>query len=72
MRQVVEIFLLFGLRTGHDHPHMQVVLANYMILLEEMWRDEGEQQAEVEALIESVKGRSVEGSFLEVIGFDRL
>ncbi len=57
MRRHVEIFLLLSILAGHQHPHMMAALGNYMILLAEMGKDEDEQQAEVESLIESVKRR---------------
>ena len=36
MRRVVVIFRRFGISTGHEHPHMQTVVANYTALLAQM------------------------------------
>ncbi len=56
-RQVVEILLLFMMRTGYKHPHLDTVIENYRGLLAMMGRDEEAQQVEIETLIESVKSR---------------
>ncbi len=52
---MVEIFLLFTMRAGHEHPHLTTALGNYQGLLAAMGRDEAAQQVEIEALIEAVK-----------------
>ena len=36
MRRMVQIFLAFGRRTGHEHPHMQSALGNCRQLLSAM------------------------------------
>ncbi|MCP4285189.1 MAG: tetratricopeptide repeat protein, partial [Gammaproteobacteria bacterium] len=56
-RRMVGIFLLFTMRTGHEHPHLNTVLVNYKGLLAAMGREEEEQRVEIESLIESVKSR---------------
>ena len=57
MRRMVEIILLFAQRTAHEHPHLQTAVGNYRGLLAAMGRGEAEQQAAIEALMESVKQR---------------
>ncbi len=54
-RQMVEILLLFKMRTGHAHPHWKAALGNYQGLLAALGRDEAAQQVEIEALMEAVK-----------------
>ncbi len=36
MQRVIEILLIFLSKTGHPHPHFNVVLQNYRLLLQEM------------------------------------
>jgi tetratricopeptide (TPR) repeat protein len=55
MHRVVEIVLLFTLRTGHEHPHLNTALENYRILLMEMGQSEEEAKASIGSLIESVQ-----------------
>ena len=57
-RQTLEIVLLFTLRTGHEHPHLNDALSNYMSLLAAMGKNEEEQQVEMESLIEAAKRRA--------------
>lgn len=57
MRRMVEIFLLFTQRSGHEHPHLQAAKENYRGLLAAMGRDEAEQDATVDTLVESVRQR---------------
>ncbi len=45
MRRGVAIFVEFTRRTGHPHPHLEVVFNNYATLLADM----GRSQAEIEA-----------------------
>jgi hypothetical protein len=56
-RRVVEMFLLFTMRTGHEHPHLNTVLEKYMSLLAAMGHNEEESKVTIEKLIESVKRR---------------
>jgi|GEM_PF-4626689 len=35
MRRVIEICRDFGKATGHEHPHLKIVVKNYEILLVE-------------------------------------
>ncbi len=42
-----EIFLDFTRRTGHEHPHLEVVSANYRGLLQAM----GKSDAEIEVVV---------------------
>jgi tetratricopeptide (TPR) repeat protein len=56
-RRVVEIFLLFTMRTGHEHPHLNAALENYRTLLTAMGHDEKESKVKIESLIEAVKRR---------------
>jgi tetratricopeptide (TPR) repeat protein len=46
-RRAVGIFLDFRRRTGHEHPHLRVGLANYVSLLETLGRSEADIQAEL-------------------------
>ena len=50
MRRAVEILLKFTKATGHQHPHLQMFIANYSGLLSEMGRSEAEVQAQLNAL----------------------
>jgi tetratricopeptide (TPR) repeat protein len=36
MRRVIEILLIFLSKTGHPHPHLNVAIQNYRLLLQEM------------------------------------
>jgi tetratricopeptide (TPR) repeat protein len=45
MRRALKIFLKFTRRTGHRHPHLDAMLANYAGLLAAM----GKSQAEIDA-----------------------
>ncbi|MCZ6875287.1 MAG: tetratricopeptide repeat protein, partial [bacterium] len=36
MRGVIEVFLIFLSKTGHPHPHLNTVIQNYRLLLQEM------------------------------------
>ena len=56
-RQTVEIFLLFTMRTGHDHPFLRAAFANYGSLLEAMGFDEVAQDEKIQSLVESVLNR---------------
>jgi tetratricopeptide (TPR) repeat protein len=40
LRQVVELILKFKAQTGHEHPHQQLVIRNYAVLLGEMGKDQ--------------------------------
>ncbi len=50
MRRVVEIFLAFTRRTGHEHPHLQAAFGNYTGLLRAMGRDAAQIEAALSAL----------------------
>jgi tetratricopeptide (TPR) repeat protein len=56
-RQAVEILVLFMMRTGYEHPHLNAAIGNHMGLLAAMGRDEQQQRGEIESLIESIKSR---------------
>jgi len=45
MRRVVEIFVRFGVSTGHEHPHLRNSQRNYQGLLRAMGRSDAEIQA---------------------------
>jgi len=51
-RRMVEIFLAFTVRTGHQHPHLLDALGNYFGLLLDAGRDETQARAEIDALLE--------------------
>ena len=51
MRRVIETFLSFTRKTGHEHPHLQLAFGNYERLLIAMGRSETEAKAEIKALI---------------------
>jgi hypothetical protein len=48
MGRVIEIFLSFTARTGHQHPNLLASFANYEGLLVAMGRSEAEARAAVE------------------------
>ena len=52
MRRSLEIFIEFTRRTGHQHPHLEVVSGNYSQLLREQGRSEDETQAVLDAMKE--------------------
>ena len=52
-RRHVEIFLLFTMRTGHEHPHLNAALRNYMGLLAAMGHDEEASKVAIESLVET-------------------
>ncbi len=56
-RRALEIVLLFQFRTGHEHPKLNTAFGNYRGLLAAMGHDEGEQQASIDSLIESIQRR---------------
>jgi tetratricopeptide (TPR) repeat protein len=49
-RRMVGIFLDFTRRTGHEHPHLRTVLANYAGILKAMGRSKPKIQAQLRAL----------------------
>jgi hypothetical protein len=49
-RRMVGIFLDFTRRTGHEHPDLQVVLANHRGILKALGRSEADIRAEVDKL----------------------
>lgn len=49
-RRMVGIFLDFTRRTGHEHPHLRAVLANYAGILKAMGRSKPKIQAQLRAL----------------------
>jgi tetratricopeptide (TPR) repeat protein len=51
MRRMVSIFVEFTRRTRHAHPHLEVALRNYTILLKAM----GKRPAEIEAAVDALK-----------------
>jgi tetratricopeptide repeat protein/NB-ARC domain-containing protein len=50
-RRMVGIFLDVTRRTGHEHPHLRMVLANYASILEAMGRSEAEIEMQLRALL---------------------
>jgi hypothetical protein len=48
---MVSIFVEFTRRTRHAHPHLEVALRNYTILLKAM----GKRPAEIEAAVDALK-----------------
>ena len=52
MRRHVEIFREFGRKTGHEHPHMQAALGNYVGLLKAMKLSEVEIAARMREVSE--------------------
>jgi hypothetical protein len=46
---MVSIFVGFGKATGHEHPHMQAVLQNYIGTLTEMGMSEQEAISKIQA-----------------------
>ena len=50
MRRCLMIFHEFTRRTGHEHPHLQVVLRNYAALLKQMGKTEAEIQNDLASL----------------------
>ena len=53
MRRHVTIFHLFGLKTGHRHPHMQAALVNYRGLLQTMELPPGETDQRIQAALQT-------------------
>ncbi len=51
MRRMVEIFLNFTRDTGHQHPHLTTVLANYVGLLIEMGNTQEQALEKVRAIM---------------------
>ena len=51
MRRGVEILVKFGAATGHQHPHLQMVLDNYFSLLTEMGYEESKAIEMVKSLL---------------------
>jgi hypothetical protein len=49
-RRAVAIVLGFTHRTGHEHPHLRVALANHAGFLRELGRSEADIQAELDRL----------------------
>jgi hypothetical protein len=49
-RRMVGIFLDFTRRTGHEHPHLRTVLANYAGILKALGRSKPKVQAQLRAL----------------------
>ncbi len=50
MRRALAILLAFGRTTGHEHPHLRVVMGNYADLLGEMGRSPEQIEAEMQSL----------------------
>jgi tetratricopeptide (TPR) repeat protein len=55
LRRALRIFLDFTRRTGHEHPHLQTVLDNFCLLLQEMGKSPVEIEAALEALVRPLK-----------------
>jgi tetratricopeptide (TPR) repeat protein len=55
IRRAAVIFLDFTRRTGHEHPHLQAVVANYAGLLLKMGKSQAEIEAEIQLLIKGLK-----------------
>ena len=51
MRRQLVIFLNFGRRNGHEHPHLQTACGNYWQLLQEMGKSEAEIEEAIKALM---------------------
>jgi tetratricopeptide (TPR) repeat protein len=49
-RRMMGIVLDFTRRTGHEHPHLRTVLANYAGILKTLGRSEGEIEMQLRAL----------------------
>jgi tetratricopeptide (TPR) repeat protein len=47
--RMVSIFVGFGKSTGHEHPHMQAVLQNYIGILTQMGMSEQEAISKIQA-----------------------
>ncbi|MCE2754166.1 MAG: tetratricopeptide repeat protein, partial [Pirellula sp.] len=47
--RMVSIFVGFGKATGHEHPHMQAVLQNYIGILTQMGMSEQEAISKIQA-----------------------
>jgi hypothetical protein len=45
----VDIFISFGKATGHEHPHMQAALQNYIGILTQMGMSEQEAISKIQA-----------------------
>ncbi len=56
---MVDVLLLFTVRTGHEHPHLNAAFANYMGLLAALGHEERESKIKIEWLIEAVKRRAI-------------
>jgi tetratricopeptide (TPR) repeat protein len=50
--RAIMIFIAFGKATGHEHPHMQAVLANYLGILTAMGLSEDEAKARIQAKLQ--------------------
>jgi hypothetical protein len=48
--------VLFQIKTGHEHPHLQAAISNYSALLQAMGRSEDEIRAELEAVRREAAG----------------
>ncbi len=49
---MVSIFCEFTARTGHEHPHLRLVLGNYGAILKAMGVGEAEVGARITALLD--------------------
>lgn len=54
-RRHVKSFVLFTLRTGHEHPHLNAAIANYAALLKATDLDEAAIRSRIQGLIEEAK-----------------
>jgi tetratricopeptide (TPR) repeat protein len=61
MRRALEIFILFTLKTSHQHPHLNAVLDNYKMLLMEMGKPQTEAEQIIHDLIEETKRKFAQG-----------
>ncbi len=55
MRRMVDIFIQFTHKTGHEHPHLHAALGNYQHLLEELGRSKAEIEQAFQTLLEGGK-----------------
>ena len=51
MRRVLEVFIDFNTQTGHEHPHFQTAVANYVKLLSDMGLNEQEIRQRLTELV---------------------
>ena len=51
-RRHVEIFVLFTVRTGHEHPHLRAALGNYAVILEELGFDASATESRLRELLQ--------------------